>query len=269
MRLLQISVFLFAITLSAEAASTELPKQWWNNNSYFYDKKYQNKLLYHMEAAAGYNKEDGNIDQEQGQYSLDAVLRYGQGSFHIDSSYLHSDITEYAAKESPVGTVKSLSISYDTYVNYDITQIIYAFLGYKYYKGDDIYIKNRNVYYSGLGFYILQNKTNILKIELLYGYDEIQFLSALENNAKSNAVAIREKFHYIYDKRTSIDQEFSYIFEEKKYRNEAHFNTKLNVQIIKPLFLVPYVSWDYYEFLKVVNLYENDIKFGINLKVVF
>lgn len=264
-----ISIFLLASTLAAEAVSTELPKKWWNSSSYFYDKNYQNKWLYHIEITAGYNKENGNIDQEQGQYSLAGILRYGEWSFQVDYTYQHSDITEYSAKESPVGTTKSLGIAYDTYINYDITQIVYTILGHTYYKGDDVYIKNRNVSYTGFGLYALQTETNILKVELLYGYDDIKYLNTLENNGKSNAIAIKEKFYYVYDERIGLDQEFSYIFEEKKYRNEVHFNTKLNVQVVGPLSLVPYISWDYYEFLKLVNMYENDIKLGVNLKIEF
>jgi len=52
---------------------------------------------------------------------------------YMDYAYEENEITQYAAKNTPVSSIKTIVITYNTYINYDLTKIIYSILGYHYF----------------------------------------------------------------------------------------------------------------------------------------
>lgn len=157
-------------TAAAEQFKPHL-RDWWNHSSLLY-KPMPEKLQFHAELQYAYNKLTGNLDVNAHSGAGKLVLRKGRFTDFVSYKIDKSKTVEYSTKER---VEKDYRI-FEESLMYDLTEKIYPEIGYIWEKDEVNYIDGRNIFYGGIGCYVLDMERHRLKVFAAYGLQDEKYM---------------------------------------------------------------------------------------------
>lgn len=257
-----------SVSLMSDSVN-KVPDVWWERSSYSYNEQLQNQWLFHLELLIDRDYERGNVDKIDDIFNANAMLRYGHLSIGSNYIYMKEKLKAYQTKDNPSATVTSIEYQFKTYLLYDINSMFFTVLAHKFSRKEETIIYNRHTYYTGVGINLLNNKKHIWNVIAYVARDNIKFQNEQNNIGHTPAYMLEQNYRFIYNKDIYFNILAYYMYEDVDNHDEYEWEFKLNVQVIKPVSIVPYVSLTHYDFMTLTNQFENETKYGVKISINF
>jgi hypothetical protein len=205
-------------------------EKWWEKSSLNYF-PLPERWLFHVEGSLDYKHRSGNIASSL--YDASATLKVRKHRFTDTLTFIiNKELT--AQITSPGSAAIQIDIDYRSIqesLRFDLTKRLYADVGYVREKDTINYIKDRSIFYSGMGYGLIDTKRHSLEAFAAGGFERVQFLDSVRNFVSSdhlNAATLffREDYRWNISDRISYKQTFRITqnFEKKLIINDSQTN---------------------------------------------
>ena len=201
---------------------------WWETNSLKYSPLPEQWLL-HIEGTLDYKHKEGNIDSNLYDGSASLVvrkLRFTNTLTYIINKERTEQVT--TAGEPPSRTNSDYR-SFQEGLRYDLLKRLYAEGGYIWEKDTDNLIEDRDSYYAGLGYTLIDTPRHLLDLFAAGGYVEEKYPESVRTNlglSRSNTSAgyLRQAYRWNITDRITYKESFRII---QDFANSDVFNDDL------------------------------------------
>jgi putative salt-induced outer membrane protein YdiY len=207
--------------IQAQSANESLGK-WWEKSSLNYF-PLPKKWLFHVEGSLNYNHRSGNI--KSSLYDASATMKVRKHRFTNTLTYIiNKELTAQAL--SPGSTAIQIGNDYRSIqesLRFDLKKPLYADAGYIWEKDTISYIKDRHIFYAGLGYAPIDTKRHSLEVFAAGGFEKVQFLDSVKDFVSLDHLNVAALF-FREDYRWNISDRITY---KQTYRIIQNFENKL------------------------------------------
>ncbi|KJS29912.1 MAG: hypothetical protein VR64_18070 [Desulfatitalea sp. BRH_c12] len=224
---------------SAPAAAEAPPAKpglgaWWEKNALKYTPLPQ-QWLFHVEGTLDYKHKTGNVESDL--YNGSASLMVRKQRFTNTLTYIIGKESTQQASEpgAPPSETKFDYRSFQEILRYDLTDRLYTEGGYVWEKDTANYIEDRDSYYAGFGYALIDTPKHLLDVMVAGGYVEEKYPDLVKtamNMDHGNVAAgyFRESYRWHITDRLTYKQTFRII---QDFSGTDVFNDDLmNLQVI-------------------------------------
>lgn len=193
---------------------------WWEKSSLKYS-PLPEQWLYHVEGTLDYKHKTGNTQSD---------LYNGSASLMVRKSRFTSTLTGIINKEltkqnptpgSPVNKTDTDYRSIQEALRYDLTARLYTEGGYIWEQDTANYISDRDIYYAGIGYALVDTQKHFLDVFVAGGYEGEEFPDAVKVSMHMDhqdliAGYLRENYRWTINDRITYKQTFRIIKELTK-----------------------------------------------------
>jgi len=206
-----------SVSPAAPVVAPEKPDlgAWWEKNSLKYS-PLPEPWLFHIEGTLEYKHKSGNTESD---------LYNGSSSFMVRKSRFTNTLTYLINKEftkqssqpgAPVSKTDDDYRSFQESLRYDLTDRLYTEGGYIWEKDTANYVSNRDSYYAGLGYALIDTDRHLLDILVAGGYEEEAYpgLVKVAMNIDHNSVTagyFKEHYRWNITDRITFKETFRII----------------------------------------------------------
>jgi putative salt-induced outer membrane protein YdiY len=245
-------LLMLSISNAQEKAVTEEKKDpyagWWIKSSLSYDPLPQ-QFLFHGEGQYAYTSLSGNATGEI--HSGKAIIKVRKAKFTNHFGFQYDKLDQ---KGDLVGNYFKENLNLEDMIDFDITEIFYAEIGGFWQKDNIRKIKNRYIYYGGVGLATQIEKSHNLKgIIALASVDQKY---DLPDNILAFYDVVREPFQALYlnqnytwrvNEGISLSEDFKYIVnlkESKRYQYNINLQANIFFSAHFGIFWAYSYQWD-------------------------
>jgi putative salt-induced outer membrane protein YdiY len=188
---------------------------WWEKNALKYS-PLPEQWLYHIEGTLDYKHKSGNTQSDLYDGSLSFMVR--KSRFTNTFSYLiNKEFTEQSSQPgAPVSRTDNDYRSTQDTLRCDLTDRLYAEGGYIWEKDTANYISDRDSYYAGIGYALIDTDHHLLDVLAAGGYEEEAYPGAVKaamNMDRGSVTAgyLKEHYQWIITDRITFKETFRII----------------------------------------------------------
>jgi hypothetical protein len=223
------------IASEAPAAVQDRPAKeslgkWWEKSSLKYS-PLPEKWLFHVEGSLNYKHISGNLRSNLYEGSATLMARKHRFTNTLAFTINRESMAQIPSPGSAAIQIDNNYHSIQESLRFDLTKQIYADVGYTWEKDTINYLKDRNIFYTGIGYEPIDTKGHSLEAFLAGGYEKVQFPDSVKDFLSSdhlNAAALlfREDYRWNISDRITYKQTFRIIqnFQKSIIINAEQFN---------------------------------------------
>jgi hypothetical protein len=224
-----------SIASKAPAAVQDRPAKeslgkWWGKSSLKYS-PLPERWLFHVEGSLDYKHNSGNIRSNLYEGSATLKVRKHRFTNTIAFTINKELMAQIPYPGSAEIQTKSDYRSIQEFLRFDLTKRLYADAGYTWEKDTVNYIKDRNIFYAGIGYAPIDAKRHSLEVFLAGGYEKVQFPDLVKaflnpDQLKAESILFREDYRWNITDRITYKQTFRIVqnFEKSIIINDDRLN---------------------------------------------
>jgi hypothetical protein len=251
------------------ANDNDILADWWKKTSYAYSDALLSKYLFHADLLLQQDFTKGNTDNINTIIDSNFLLRYGHLSLGGHYTYIRDEVTQYLNKNDAGVQITANQYKLNTYLTYDINSLFFALVAYDFSRKEEIIFYDRDTLYVGAGVYLLNKKMHRLRFVLAPAVDNVNFKTGNNDTGYDYALMSIVDYTYTYNKKISFDLFSYYLLAQNSNYDEYSIDAKLNIKVLNHFYIVPNYTLKHYNFMSLSNQYEDDIDYGIKLKITF
>ncbi len=196
---------------AVQPAAKEELGQWWRRSSLNYDPMPE-KWLFHTEIQYSFVDKTGNDDGYAHSGDFFTALRKARFT-----NYLSYKIEKYDFDQSD-GEVSSDDYQmFEESLRFDLTKRLYAQAGFFWERDDTYLVEDRDTWYGGFGYQIVDNKRYGLDLFLSYGHQKEEYNSIIVelmdlSEEKTGVTYLSERFNLNITEKLSFIDSFRLIY---------------------------------------------------------
>jgi putative salt-induced outer membrane protein YdiY len=206
---------------------------WWEKNSLKYS-PLPEQWLFHIEGTLDYKHKSGNTQSDL--YDGSASFMARKSRFTNTLTYLiNKEFTKQSGQPgAPVSKTDDDYRSFQESIRYDLTDRLYSEGGYIWEKDTANYISDRDSYYAGLGYTLIDTEHHLLDVLVAGGYEEESYPGAVKEamNFDRNCMTVgylKEYYQWHITDRITFKETFRIIqdFSDTRVFNDDMENLRV------------------------------------------